>query len=209
MKRPDGQSNTGVRKFFMRPKSDLLSKIGGRSLLFSPLPRTRRDPPQRPFVHTNTHKGASVWACERGGRGTPRCARRRATGADEARAPGVQVRGQGPAPLPKAVIQGLEECELAAEFRNRDGRRSHADPVRDSSGGDGTLAVVSRDGPRRHCRRGGRADLAARQEMVEPDGQIRVTCEYCSKTYAIEPGALRNTRYSNTPKNGSASRYDA
>jgi molecular chaperone Hsp33 len=26
-----------------------------------------------------------------------------------------------------------------------------------------------------------------RAEMVEPDGQIRVTCEYCSRVYALEP----------------------
>jgi molecular chaperone Hsp33 len=29
-----------------------------------------------------------------------------------------------------------------------------------------------------------------RAEMVEPDGKIRVTCEYCSRTYAVEPAAL-------------------
>jgi molecular chaperone Hsp33 len=29
-----------------------------------------------------------------------------------------------------------------------------------------------------------------RAEMVEPDGLIRVTCEYCSRTYAIEPAAV-------------------
>lgn len=33
-------------------------------------------------------------------------------------------------------------------------------------------------------------DAAERAEMVEDDGRIRVTCEYCSKTYAVEPGAL-------------------
>jgi molecular chaperone Hsp33 len=26
-----------------------------------------------------------------------------------------------------------------------------------------------------------------REEMAEPDGQIRVTCEYCSRVYALEP----------------------
>ncbi|MCE3288493.1 MAG: Hsp33 family molecular chaperone, partial [Caulobacter sp.] len=26
-------------------------------------------------------------------------------------------------------------------------------------------------------------------EMVEDDGKIRVTCEYCSRVYALEPGA--------------------
>jgi molecular chaperone Hsp33 len=26
-----------------------------------------------------------------------------------------------------------------------------------------------------------------RAEMVEPDGQIRVTCEYCSRVYTLEP----------------------
>ena len=31
---------------------------------------------------------------------------------------------------------------------------------------------------------------AERAEMVEADGQIRVTCEYCSKTYAVSPQAL-------------------
>ena len=29
-----------------------------------------------------------------------------------------------------------------------------------------------------------------RAEMVEDDGQIRVTCEYCSKVYAIDPASL-------------------
>jgi molecular chaperone Hsp33 len=29
-----------------------------------------------------------------------------------------------------------------------------------------------------------------RAGMVEPDGLIRVTCEYCSRTYAIEPAAV-------------------
>jgi molecular chaperone Hsp33 len=29
-----------------------------------------------------------------------------------------------------------------------------------------------------------------RAEMVEADGMIRVTCEYCSRTYAIEPAAV-------------------
>jgi molecular chaperone Hsp33 len=29
-----------------------------------------------------------------------------------------------------------------------------------------------------------------RADMVEPDGQIRVTCEYCGRVYAVEPGAL-------------------
>jgi len=24
-------------------------------------------------------------------------------------------------------------------------------------------------------------------EMVEPDGKIHVTCEYCSRVYALEP----------------------
>ncbi len=33
-------------------------------------------------------------------------------------------------------------------------------------------------------------DADERAEMVEPDGQIRVTCEYCSKTYAVDPKAL-------------------
>ena len=36
-------------------------------------------------------------------------------------------------------------------------------------------------------------DAAERAEMVEPDGQIRVTCEYCSKTYAVAPEALETT----------------
>ncbi len=31
---------------------------------------------------------------------------------------------------------------------------------------------------------------AERAEMVEADGMIRVTCEYCSRTYAIEPTAV-------------------
>jgi molecular chaperone Hsp33 len=29
-----------------------------------------------------------------------------------------------------------------------------------------------------------------RADMVEPDGKIRVTCEYCSSVYAVEPAAL-------------------
>ena len=33
-------------------------------------------------------------------------------------------------------------------------------------------------------------DAAERADMVEADGQIHVTCEYCSKTYAVAPEAL-------------------
>ena len=33
-------------------------------------------------------------------------------------------------------------------------------------------------------------DAAERTGMVEPDGKIHVTCEYCSKTYAVAPEAL-------------------
>ena len=29
-----------------------------------------------------------------------------------------------------------------------------------------------------------------REGMVEPDGKIHVTCEYCSKVYAVEPATL-------------------
>ena len=29
-----------------------------------------------------------------------------------------------------------------------------------------------------------------RVDMVEPDGKIRVTCEYCSRVYAVEPGEV-------------------
>jgi molecular chaperone Hsp33 len=29
-----------------------------------------------------------------------------------------------------------------------------------------------------------------RAEMVEDDGKIRVTCEYCSRVYAVEPASL-------------------
>jgi molecular chaperone Hsp33 len=32
--------------------------------------------------------------------------------------------------------------------------------------------------------------VSERAEMIEPDGKIRVTCEYCSRTYAIEPEAV-------------------
>jgi molecular chaperone Hsp33 len=32
-----------------------------------------------------------------------------------------------------------------------------------------------------------------RADMVEPDGQIHVTCEYCSKVYAVAPEALERT----------------
>jgi len=34
-------------------------------------------------------------------------------------------------------------------------------------------------------------DADERAEMVEPDGKIRVTCEYCSRVYAVEPDRLR------------------
>ena len=37
---------------------------------------------------------------------------------------------------------------------------------------------------------------AERVEMVEADGLIRVTCEYCSRTYAIEPAAVGAARAS-------------
>jgi molecular chaperone Hsp33 len=33
-------------------------------------------------------------------------------------------------------------------------------------------------------------DAADRAGMVESDGKIRVTCEYCSRTYSVEPDAL-------------------
>ena len=33
-------------------------------------------------------------------------------------------------------------------------------------------------------------DQAERADMVEDDGHIRVTCEYCSRVYAIDPAAL-------------------
>ena len=33
---------------------------------------------------------------------------------------------------------------------------------------------------------------AERAEMVEPDGKIHVTCEYCSKTYAVAPEGLES-----------------
>lgn len=33
-------------------------------------------------------------------------------------------------------------------------------------------------------------DAAEREDMVEDDGMIRVTCEYCSRVYAVEPGQL-------------------
>jgi molecular chaperone Hsp33 len=29
-----------------------------------------------------------------------------------------------------------------------------------------------------------------RADMVEPDGKIHVTCEYCSRVYAVEPASL-------------------
>jgi molecular chaperone Hsp33 len=31
-----------------------------------------------------------------------------------------------------------------------------------------------------------------RAEMVEPDGKIHVTCEYCSRMYELEVGATVN-----------------
>jgi len=33
-------------------------------------------------------------------------------------------------------------------------------------------------------------DRAEREDMVEDDGKIHVTCEYCSRVYAVEPQAL-------------------
>jgi molecular chaperone Hsp33 len=33
-------------------------------------------------------------------------------------------------------------------------------------------------------------DPAERSDMIEPDGQIHVTCEYCSKVYAVAPESL-------------------
>ena len=33
-------------------------------------------------------------------------------------------------------------------------------------------------------------DAAERADMVEADGQIHVTCEYCSKRYSVTPQAL-------------------
>jgi molecular chaperone Hsp33 len=35
-------------------------------------------------------------------------------------------------------------------------------------------------------------DAADRDGMVEPDGKIRVTCEYCNRTYAVAPEALES-----------------
>jgi molecular chaperone Hsp33 len=34
-------------------------------------------------------------------------------------------------------------------------------------------------------------DAAERADMVEDDGKIRVTCEYCSRVYAVEPETLK------------------
>ena len=34
-------------------------------------------------------------------------------------------------------------------------------------------------------------DPAEREDMVEPDGKIHVTCEYCSKVYAVAPETLQ------------------
>jgi len=34
-------------------------------------------------------------------------------------------------------------------------------------------------------------DAAEREDMVEDDGKIHVTCEYCSRVYAVEPQALQ------------------
>jgi molecular chaperone Hsp33 len=36
-------------------------------------------------------------------------------------------------------------------------------------------------------------DAGQRAEMVEPDGRIHVTCEYCSKAYSIAPETLSTT----------------
>jgi molecular chaperone Hsp33 len=33
-------------------------------------------------------------------------------------------------------------------------------------------------------------DVAERESMVEPDGRIHVTCEYCSRLYKVEPAAV-------------------
>jgi molecular chaperone Hsp33 len=35
-------------------------------------------------------------------------------------------------------------------------------------------------------------DQAQRDEMIEPDGKIHVTCEYCSRLYAIAPETLKS-----------------
>ena len=34
-------------------------------------------------------------------------------------------------------------------------------------------------------------DPSERDDMVEDDGKIHVTCEYCSRVYAVEPEALK------------------
>ena len=33
-------------------------------------------------------------------------------------------------------------------------------------------------------------EAAEREDMVEPDGKIHVTCEFCSRLYAVAPEAL-------------------
>jgi molecular chaperone Hsp33 len=35
-------------------------------------------------------------------------------------------------------------------------------------------------------------EQAEREEMIEPDGKIHVTCEYCSRVYAVAPEALKS-----------------
>jgi molecular chaperone Hsp33 len=47
-----------------------------------------------------------------------------------------------------------------------------------------------------------------RAQMVEPDGQIHVTCEYCSRVYALEPGA-RGPPPGPRPGGGAAPRLSA
>lgn len=34
-------------------------------------------------------------------------------------------------------------------------------------------------------------DAAEREDMIEPDGKIHVTCEFCSRVYAVAPEALK------------------
>ena len=55
------------------------------------------------------------------------------------------------------------------------------------------LAAVCRCSPERIVGVLGSFSEAERADMVEPDGKIRVTCEYCSTVYALDPAEVAPT----------------
>ena len=50
---------------------------------------------------------------------------------------------------------------------------------------------------------------AERADMVEDDGKIRVTCEYCSRVYELEPEAVGDTRREAAPPMGNCRGFSA